>query len=92
MMSLREQVIEQIQTMDEAHLQRVAKYIKTIADDRLAPDYDPEKDPLVGFVIGTRVYDPAKDPLLNNEFNFSGGTDFSTRVEDILEAEFGREE
>jgi len=92
MMSLLEQVIERIQTMDEAHLQRVADYIELFLVDELPDDNDPDKDPLVGFVIATRLYDPAKDSLLNDEFNFDGGADLSMRVEDILEAEFGQEE
>jgi hypothetical protein len=68
MLTLREQVIEHIEAMDEADLQRVAKYIETIADDKLPPDYDSEKDPLVGFVSGTVDYASRDEEILAEGF------------------------
>jgi len=48
--NLREQVITQLDRLDETQLAHLLRYLEIMQADELPDDYDPDRDPAIGFI------------------------------------------
>jgi hypothetical protein len=51
-MTLRDDLLAKIERMSDEEIAELAHYVETMQNDDLPLDYDPAKDPSIGFISG----------------------------------------
>lgn len=67
----RERLLAELETMSDEQIEKLIRYIESIAPDDLRPDYDPEKDPFItgeAFFEGPTDFAERTEDILEAEF------------------------
>lgn len=65
---LREKIIGKLDTLTQEQAESVLRYIEVMTTYELPPDYDPAKDPAVGFFSGDPDLGSRTKEILHAEF------------------------
>ena len=60
----RERLLAELETMTDEQIERLLQYVEIMESEDLSPDYDPERDPVVGFVSGPTDFGERAEEIL----------------------------
>lgn len=71
--TIRERVIAELDTMSTEELEWMLDYIEAMKSNRLPEDYDPDNDPAVGFLSGSKDLASRAKQILRDEITSRSG-------------------
>lgn len=71
--AIREKVNHELDTMTATELEWILKYIENMKSNRLPDDYDPDKDPAIGFLSGSTDLASNAKQILRDEITSRSG-------------------
>ncbi len=63
--SPRERLVAEPDSLSDEQIEAVLRYVEILKSDDLAPGYDPQRDPVVGFVSGPTDFGERAEELLS---------------------------
>lgn len=71
--SMREQLIAKIKAMSDEQVAALLKTAEALNASELPPDYDPDNDPLVGFISGPTDLSERYKDILRDDIDLRSG-------------------
>jgi hypothetical protein len=71
--SIREQLIAKIKAMSDEQVAALLRTAQALKESELPPDYDPDKDPLVGFISGPTDLSETYKDILREDIDLRSG-------------------
>jgi hypothetical protein len=68
---LREKIIGKLDTLTQEQAESVLRYIEVMTTYELPPDYDPDKDPIVGMFSASPHLGSKTKEILHGEFGLN---------------------
>lgn len=70
---LREKIIGKLDEMTQQQAESVLRYIEVMTTYELPADYDPDKDPMIGFLDGPEDLATRAEEILHGEIDVRSG-------------------